>query len=409
MILIKKILTGFSLLIISSHTIGSPLKLDINHTSKNEKIVIGVQTNKYDIFNNIKNNYKIYKDIKVNYGCNKNPDYCAVFNRINTENGRITKLTLRDGYGNVIASDVINKNIDDGNINSFLSSIYSGIYNQDSIYRNKISYVESNYQKLDKSPNVFNLVVSDFNGFNKKILLKSPLPITSINISNDNNGIVYTTFEKVRPSIVYQNIKTGKRDFIANFKGINSMPKFNRSNDKIIMALSKESTSDIYVYSIADKKTTMITNDNSDNISPIFLDNDNILYISSKDGIHRIIKKNLITNKVIKIKSKINYISSLTLKDSNHIVAVIKDKIGYSIAEINIINGSYRIIKRDAYAESPSISSDMKILYSTKDFDKNIIKLIDFNGDELITIRSGYKNLKSPIISNGDVKWVSTN
>lgn len=392
---------AFSLIAVNTAS-ANAIKIDIAAKS-NPVINIGVTTNNNELLDNIKKNFTIYNNIKINLNCVQGVDYCIdVYDDIKGNNKEIV-MSMEDKFKNKIFSSTLNTNAENKNINPLLNLIYQKIFNKESVYNNKLAYVERSF---NNGKNNYKLVVEDFNNQNRKVLLSSPMPITSIDISGDKNMLVYTSFEKVRPAIILHSLKDNKRKFITNFKGINAMSKFSPDNKKIVLSLSKDKTNELYLYDIETNSLNKLTNDKYDNFDPLFINNEELLFVSNRNGGAKLFKYNIKSKKIDYINTKLNYISSLSYKDKQNVVAIIKDSVGYSLAEINHTNGKVKIIAHDSQAESPTVASDLNIFYSTRSNGKNVIKMIDENGKMLLIKRSENGELKNPIISNGVKIWI---
>lgn len=391
----------FSLLAVNT---ASADAIKINIAAKSNPVInIGVTTNNNELLDNIKKNFTIYNNIKINLNCLQGVDYCIdVYDDIKGNNKEIV-MSMEDKFKNKIFSSTLNTNAENKNINPLLNLIYQKIFNKESVYNNKLAYVERSF---NNGKNNYKLVIEDFNNQNRKVLLSSPMPITSIDISSDKNMLVYTSFEKVRPAIILHSLKDNKRKFITNFKGINAMSKFSPDNKKIVLSLSKDNTNELYLYDIESNSLNKLTSDKYDNFDPLFINNEELLFVSNRNGGNKLFKYNIKSKKIDYINTKLNYISSLSYKDKQNVVAIIKDGSGYSLAEINHTNGKVKIIAHDSQAESPTVASDLNIFYSTRSNGKNVIKMINENGKILLIKRSENGELKSPIISNGVKIWI---
>ena len=391
----------FSLLAVNT---ASADAIKINIAAKSNPVInIGVTTNNNELLDNIKKNFTIYNNIKINLNCLQGVDYCIdVYDDIKGNNKEIV-MSMEDKFKNKIFSSTLNTNAENKNINPLLNLIYQKIFNKESVYNNKLAYVERSF---NNGKNNYKLVIEDFNNQNRKVLLSSPMPITSIDISSDKNMLVYTSFEKVRPAIILHSLKDNKRKFITNFKGINAMSKFSPDNKKIVLSLSKDNTNELYLYDIESNSLNKLTSDKYDNFDPLFINNEELLFVSNRNGGTKLFKYNIKSKKIDYINTKLNYISSLSYKDKQNVVAIIKDGSGYSLAEINHTNGKVKIIAHDSQAESPTVASDLNIFYSTRSNGKNVIKMINENGKILLIKRSENGELKSPIISNGVKIWI---
>ena len=122
--------------------------------------------------------------------------------------------------------------------------IYEKITGTPGLFHTKIAYV----QKVNNKK--FHLNVSDMDGFNAKSVVISNEPIISTRWSPDGEKIAYVSFEQKKPVIFVQNLKTGDRKLVANFKGNNSSPAWSPDSKKLAIVLTYNAFSQIYIMDV---------------------------------------------------------------------------------------------------------------------------------------------------------------
>lgn len=283
--------------------------------------------------------------------------------------------------------------------NDISDFVYQTLFNQNSYFKSKLAFVKS----INNGNGwVYNLSVSNIDGSNEKTYLSSKAPIMSIDWSPNNDKLAYVSYEKVRPAIYIHNIKTGARKQITNFKGINSSPSWNPNGRSLVMSLSKDGTSDLYIYELSTSKLFKITHDNNaDEAEPVWLNSEEIVYTSNRGGIPSLYKFNIVNKKTTKLQNTYRYVTTpKSSKDGMFTVAMFKNGKNYGLLKINE-NGKANVITTDFYGESPTVSSNNKlIIYSTKVGRLNVLKAIDLEGNELYKITSDKANIKEPALSN---------
>jgi len=111
-------------------------------------------------------------------------------------------------------------------------------------FSTKLAYVTVHYPK-GKYVN-FNLMVSDSDGHNPQLLLKSYEPIMSLAWSPGGKKIAYVSFAHNRAQIYLQSLRTGKRERLIAAPGINGAPTFSPDGTKMALVLSKTGNPKIY-------------------------------------------------------------------------------------------------------------------------------------------------------------------
>lgn len=107
------------------------------------------------------------------------------------------------------------------------------------IFSTRIAYVT-------KNGNNYQLEVADADGDGNQVAIRSKEPIISPSWSPDGTKLAYVSFELKKPVVYAQNLMTGQRTLIANYKGNNSAPAWSPDGSKIAVALSKDGLTQIY-------------------------------------------------------------------------------------------------------------------------------------------------------------------
>ena len=98
------------------------------------------------------------------------------------------------------------------------------------------------------------LTLADSDGARPIVLLESREPLLAPAWSPDGKEIAYVSFETSRPAIYRQNLATGQREQLTNFKGLNGAPAWSPDGNTMAMVLSKDGSPDIYLMDLATKR-----------------------------------------------------------------------------------------------------------------------------------------------------------
>src|SRR5207245_9515105 len=93
----------------------------------------------------------------------------------------------------------------------------------------------------------FTLRVADADGEGGQVALNSPEPIISPAWSPDGHELAYVSFESQKAVVYTQDVATGKRRAIANFRGSNSAPAWSPDGQTLAVTLSREGGSQIFL------------------------------------------------------------------------------------------------------------------------------------------------------------------
>jgi TolB protein len=93
----------------------------------------------------------------------------------------------------------------------------------------------------------FTLHVTDADGEGGQVALASPEPIISPAWSPDGRQLAYVSFESQKAVVWVQDLGTGQRRMLANFRGSNSAPAWSPDGRNLALTLSQEGLSQLYL------------------------------------------------------------------------------------------------------------------------------------------------------------------
>jgi TolB protein len=119
------------------------------------------------------------------------------------------------------------------------NNIYNKLTGTRGVFTTKIAYAV----KVD---NKYAIIISDYDGYNQRTILRSNNPVSSLSWNNNNQQIAYVSFEAstdlnmTKPIVYVQDIFKASRYQVAAFSGSNSSPSFLPNNTQLIVTLSKD-------------------------------------------------------------------------------------------------------------------------------------------------------------------------
>jgi TolB protein len=157
-------------------------------------------------------------------------------------------------------------------------AIYEKMVGEPGAFSTRIAYIV-------RGAGRYELQVSDADGFAPQTVLASNEPIISPAWSPDGTRLAYVSFEQKKPIVFVQNLATGRRQAIANYKGSNSAPAWSPDGQRLAVVLTKDGGSQIYIVnadgSALRRLTTSSGIDTEPNFSP---DGQTLLFTSDRGG-----------------------------------------------------------------------------------------------------------------------------
>ena len=129
------------------------------------------------------------------------------------------------------------------------------------------------------------LTMSDSDGARPVVLLETREPLLTPTWAPDGKHIAYVSFESGRPAIYRQEIASGKREQLTNFKGLNSSPAWSPDGRSMAMVLSKGGNPDIYLMDLATRQLRQLTRHYAIDTEPTWMpDGKSLLFTSDRGG-----------------------------------------------------------------------------------------------------------------------------
>ena len=155
--------------------------------------------------------------------------------------------------------------------------VHEKLTGEKGVFSTRIAYVT-------KGGSRFTLRVADADGEGGQVALNSPEPIISPAWSPDGRELAYVSFESQKAVVYTQEVASGKRRAIANFRGSNSAPAWSPDGQMLALTLSREGGSQLYTMSRSGEGLKRITNTSAIDTEPAFSPDGRTLYFVSDRG-----------------------------------------------------------------------------------------------------------------------------
>jgi TolB protein len=229
----------------------------------------------------------------------------------------------------------------------------------------------------------FRLTLADSDGARPIVLLESREPVMAPTWSPDGRQIAYVSFESSRPAIYRQDLATGQREQLTNFKGLNSSPSWSPDGKTMAMVLSKDGSPDIYLMNLASKRLTRVTRHYAIDTEPAWMpDGKSLLFTSDRGGRPQIYRYNLASGSTERVTFEGTYNARARVaQDGRNVVMVHQQNGAFHIALLDLVSERLHVLTATDLDESPSIAPNgSMVLYATKYAEQGILAAVSVDG-----------------------------
>ena len=242
------------------------------------------------------------------------------------------------------------------------------------------------YVSVTRNPagkDFYRLTLADSDGARPIVLLESREPILGPSWSPDGDEVAYVSFETSRPAIYRQNLRTGAREQLTNFKGLNNSPVFSPDGNSMAMVLSKDGSPDIYLMNLASKRLTRLTKHYAIDTEPTWMpDGQSLLFTSDRGGRPQIYRYVLKSGNTTRVTFEGRYNARARVAQDGRNVALVHQQDGaYHIAVFDLVTERLTVLTATSLDESPTIAPNGSIvLYATKRNGQSILGAVAVDG-----------------------------
>lgn len=272
--------------------------------------------------------------------------------------------------------------------------VYEKLTGERGVFSTRIAYVT-------KAGSRYTLRVADADGENAQVALNSPEPVISPAWSADGRELAYVSFESQKAVVWVQDVFTGKRRVVANFRGSNSAPAFSPDGGTIAATLSREGSSQLYLMNASDGgNSRRLTSSSGIDTEPVFsADGRSVYFVSDRGGGPQIYRTSATAGGgVERVTFSGGYNISPSLSPDGRTMAYITRQNGaFRLAVMDLSGGQPNIITDTQDDESPSFAPNGRlIMYATRSQGRDVLMTTTLDGRIKAKLVSSNVDVREP-------------
>ena len=254
--------------------------------------------------------------------------------------------------------------------------IYEKMTGDPGVFSTRIAY-------MTKSGSRFQLLVADADGNDPQTIVTSNEPMLSPRWAPDGTRIAYVSFESKKPVVYVQNLATGSRAAVANFRGSNSSPAWSPDGRTLAVTLTKDGGSQLYLMNADGSNPQRVMSSPGIDTEAMFMpDGKSLLFTSDRGGSPQIYRLTLGSNAVERLTFDGSYnVSPRPFPDGKGFAFVRRDGGRFQIATQDFASRQMQILTSGPRDESPSIAPNGKlILYANEAGGRGTLAAVSSDG-----------------------------
>jgi len=235
--------------------------------------------------------------------------------------------------------------------------IYQRLTGERGVFATRIAYV------IKRGRN-FTLHVTDADGEGGQVALASPEPIISPAWSPDGKQLAYVSFETQKAVVWVQDLTTGVRRMVANFRGSNSAPAWSPDGRQLALTLSIEGIAQLFTMPSGGGTPTRLTRSSAIDTEPVYTpDGRTVYFVSDRGGGPQIYRVPVAGGNADRVSFNGGYNISPSLSPDGKLLAYItRQGNAFKLVLQDLDSGSVTPLTDTSDDESPSFSPNGRLL-----------------------------------------------
>lgn len=258
--------------------------------------------------------------------------------------------------------------------------IYEKLTGEPGFFATRLAFVR-------KDGDLYSLVISDSDGQNPQIALRSRQPVISLAWAPDGTRLAYVSFEErngINKAIVYvHTLATGKRHIIANERGSNSAPAWSPDGKRLAVVLTRDGISQIYLANAEGGGLVRLSQSSSIDTEPAFsADGKHLYFTSDRGGSAQIYRMNVDGSDAQRITFTGPFNARPQVSpDGKTLAYIARRNSAFRVAVMDIASQKETLVSEGPKDDSPSFAPNSKwVIYASRVGSRNLLSAVSLDG-----------------------------
>lgn len=272
-------------------------------------------------------------------------------------------------------------------------AVYERLTGEKGVFSTRIAYVL-------RSAGRYTLRVTDADGEGGQVALASPEPIISPAWSPDGRELAYVSFETRKAVVWVQDLASGARRKIADFRGSNSAPAWSPDGSQLAVTLSREGGSQLFLIPRSGGEPRRLTSSSGIDTEPTFSpDGRSIYFVSDRGGSPQVYRTSVGGGSAERVTFSGSYnISPALSPDGKTLAYVTRQGGAFKVMVMELGEGSPRALTDTSDDESPSFAPNGRLLiYATRVGGRDVLMTTTLDGRIKTRLVSSGQDVREPV------------